>query len=356
MIKLYIMKKVIFTLFVFVCVLLYGHTASAKVWRVNNNAGVNADFADLPAAITGASAGDTIMLESSATAYSAGTLAKKLVIIGTGYFLSGATVNPNTEWNTNPSTVPEFFCNAGSAGSVIEGLVITSAVFLADDNITLERNLMSSGEIALCNAHNSNSDTIRQNYVEEITNESSSGFTANNTMIYNNIILLSISFSGTIINSINGDIINNDIGVSTFGSSTVGVANFTIQNNILFNPSFGTTVNSNVYFNNISNNAAIPPGNGNVNSVPNFTTTVYVDWGFGAGFSTDGAFALASSSPAAGAGALNGSAVDCGAFGGPAPYVLSGMPSIPSIYALTAPTQVLVGTASITVTVSSASH
>jgi len=349
------MTKVIFTLFIFVAVLFYCNTASAKIWRVNNNAGVSADFTDLPAAITGASAGDTIELESSATAYSTGVITKRLVIIGTGYFLSGTTVNPNTQWNTNPSTVSVIECPFGSAGSVIEGLVISGEILLGDSDITVQRNLMSTGILELCFSHNSNADTIRQNYIDEITNNGTT-FTASGLLIYNNIILSSITFNGAAINNINGFIINNDVGSTTNGAANFNVANFTLQNNILFSPSFGTTLNSNVYFNNISNNAVIPAGNGNVNSVANFTTAVYVDWGFGPGFSTDGAFVLASSSPAIGAGALNGSTVDCGAFGGPAPYILSGMPAIPSIYSLTAPTQVLVGTASINVSISSASH
>jgi len=51
--------------------------------------------------------------------------------------------------------------------------------------------------------------------------------------------------------------------------------------------------------------------------------------------STDGQYTLLPSSPAVGAG-LGG--VDCGAFGVPSPYVLSGMPAnIPSIYLLNAP-------------------
>ena len=340
----------------FVSVLFYCNTASAKIWRVNNNAGVSADFTDLPAAITGASAGDTIDLESSATAYSAGTLTKKLVIIGSGYFLSGSTVNPNTEWNTNPTTVSQIACSFGSAGSVIEGLTISSAIYLGDSAITVQRNYLNGTSIYLCFSHNSNYDTIRQNYVYSVS-DYTTGFTATNTLIYNNIIQTGVTFNGTAINTINGYIINNDVGSTIYGAANFNVANFTLQNNILYNPGFGVTLNSNVYFNNISSNAIIPAGNGNINSVANFTTTVYVDWGFGAGFSTDGAFALAAGSAALGAGALNGVTVDCGAFGGPAPYVLSGMPSgIPSIYSLTAPTQVNAGTASINVSISSASH
>ena len=120
---------------------------------------------------------------------------------------------------------------------------------------------------------------------------------------------------------------------------------------------------SNIYFNNIVSTSSavsgIPTGNANQFSVTPFTT-VYVNWNNTTPGSTtpDGEYALVPiTSPALGAGTLNGVAVDCGAFGGPAPYVLSGMPQqIPSIYAFTAPTQVISGTANIMVTFSAASH
>jgi len=60
-------------------------------------------------------------------------------------------------------------------------------------------------------------------------------------------------------------------------------------------------------------------------------TTVFVDSG---SVSTDGDWQLRSGSPAIGAG-LDG--VDCGMFGGSTPYVLSGIPAIPSIYYFIAP-------------------
>ena len=143
---------------------------------------------------------------------------------------------------------------------------------------------------------------------------------------------------------------------------TFNVENFVFQNNILYSPNFSTFIASNVYFNNISTNAVIPSGNGNVNNAT--FSTLYlggISTGLAQGPSQlhtqDSAWMLAATSPAIGAGALNGTTVDCGAFGGPAPYVLSGMsPGIPSIYALTAPVQVNSGTASINVTISAASH
>lgn len=59
----------------------------------------------------------------------------------------------------------------------------------------------------------------------------------------------------------------------------------------------------------------------------------------------DNYFQLSAGSPAIGAGVPNGSTpVDCGAFGGPNPYKLSGIPSIPAIYELQVPVIVNTGT------------
>ncbi len=354
------MKKEIFTLLLFVGFVCSDNLVFAKVWRVNNNAGVNANFTDFPAAVTGASAGDTIYLESSATAYTGGAVAKKLVIVGSGYYLTGTPVNPNTQWNTNPSTIAGLEFTSGSIGSVLEGLSLNGVVYLGDDNITIQRNNFGTNSLYLGYLNHSNNDTIRQNVMFEILAYSAS-FTATNTFIYNNIMIYGCSFT-TNISGVNGYILNNDIGSVTYGTGILDVSAFTIQNNILYNPTFGTDVGTNIYFNNIVSTSSavsgIPNNNGNIFSVTPFTT-VYVDWNnANTGLYTlDGAYALAAGSPAIGAGSLNGVTVDCGVFGGPAPYVLSGMPQqIPSIYALTAPTQVNSGTANINVTISAASH
>ena len=79
--------------------------------------------------------------------------------------------------------------------------------------------------------------------------------------------------------------------------------------------------------NNIHTNAYLPAGNGNINSSP--LDLRYVDSG-----STDGKWKLKAGSPGIGAG-FGGT--DCGIFGGSEPYVLSGIPPIPTIYSLTAP-------------------
>ncbi len=327
--------------FLFVC-----FSVSAKIWRVNNNTGVVADFNNVASAIAAASAGDTIHIEASTGGYPSFNITKRLVIIGTGYFFTDATPNPKTQVNTNAATINggiEFM--PGSAGSVIEGLTIPG-IFLDDGTITIQRNYITS-YLYLGNAANSvcNADTIRQNYIYGVVSQTASS-NITNMMFYNNIVNgIGFDFTNNI-NKTSGFAINN-----VFLSGSFACVNMTFQNNIINNANFNTYLSSNVFFNNIANNTGIPTGNGNQQNV--IMNNVFNGFSSGTGFSSDGRYMLKAGSPAIGAGVINSVTVDCGAFGGPAPYVLSGMPPIPSIYAFSAPSSVPTGTTTINITVSS---
>ena len=325
---------------------LLAQNASAKIWRVNNNLGINADFKDLPAAITAAAAGDTIMVEASATAYSGPTLTKKLIIIGAGYYFDDATPNPKTQANTNATNIGSVNFNSGSAGSVMEGFA-TSAIFLNESNITFERNNVSN-YFYIAYAANSvcTNDTIRQNVIYGMIAGNATG-KASNLLIYNNIFNgPAMQFSSNA-NNISGYFINN-VSVNSY---PISCTNFTFQNNILNNANFGAYLSSNSFFNNITTNSGLPTVNGNQLNVN--LNDVFVGYSSGTGYSSDGRYKLKAGSPAIGAGSINGGTVDCGAFGGPAPYVLSGMPSIPSIYVLTVPSSVPSGATNMNISISS---
>lgn len=339
------MKKTLPFCFLFFILI---QNASAKIWRVNNNLGVQADFTDVPSAVAAASDGDTIMVEASAKQYYAPTLTKRLVIIGTGYFFTDATPNPKTQANTNITTLNGTLTfNPGSAGSVIEGFTM-GAIFLNDSDITIERNNIKNDYCYIAYAANSisNNDTIRQNMIYGLYSGSTTG-KASNLLVYNNIFFgPPIQFANNA-NNISGYFINNDFLWGYYNSCT----NFTFQNNIFHNPDFGDYLSSNAFFNNITDNTGLPTGNGNQLSVS--LDDVFVGYSDGTGYSSDGRYKLKDGSPAINAGSLNGQTVDCGAFGGPAPYVLSGMPSIPSIYVLTVPSSVPSGATNMNITISS---
>jgi hypothetical protein len=324
--------------------------AEAAVLRVNNNAGSAAPYSSLQSAITAATAGDTIYVEGSATDYGYITMAKRLNLVGTGYFLSESTPNPRTQANPNPSSLGSITFSPGSKGSVVQGFNI-GGITLNDSLVTIQRNKINSS-VAFGYNNPIAFDTLRDNYLTSYMACNSSN-TVTGLMIYNNIFTYTyiMDVTASNMNVVSGYFINNSFPLSTNTFKCVG---FVFQNNI-----FGATldfsgyVGSNTFFNNVSvSSTGIPSGNNNVRGVS--SGAIYLSAATPA--STDGKYQLQASSPAAGVGYMNGATVDCGAYGGPAPYILSGMPSIPSIYSLTAPAQVAHGTSTINVSFSTAAH
>src|SRR5688572_11565608 len=120
--------------------------ANAKIWRVNNNPGVMADFTDMPAVFavgSGVNNDDTIHVEASTIAYTNFTMNKRVVIIGTGYFLSGANSNPGLQANTNPAVLNYCYIDTLASGSQFIGIEFSDGIYTANgqgaDNITFTR-------------------------------------------------------------------------------------------------------------------------------------------------------------------------------------------------------------------------
>lgn len=312
------------------------NTAWAKVWRVNNNLGVSADFTQPLNAMNAASAGDTIYIEASPTTYNSFTLNKKLVIIGPGYFLdqnTGLQAHPNT---ANVSSIA--FDNTAS-GSQIYGLTVSGTPTNGADDITISR----------CNIV---------------------GLTSNNSNTYSNWIISQCYFSGnfSISSSIeNWQIINNIftsgffspngmnllIRNNTFQGVAVTATNAYFTNNLLLDNSTVNNVTSSVLKYNMATGNILPTGPtfpGNQNNIAKATIIL------GAG-SSDGRYQLNAGSPAIGAGeTVSGVTPDIGAFGTAVPYRLSGIPPIPTIYALTVPNSIPSTSTNMTITVSTRSN
>lgn len=305
-------------------------SASAKIWRVNNNAGINADFTTLQAAHNGAASGDTIYVEGSPNSYGGLTCTKKLHIIGTGFFLDQ---NLNLQATTHASIVGHIYFNAGSSGSVIEGLWTNgSGMSVSVSNIVIRRNYFGSwsgaspdygsGEITLSTG--ANNVLILQNYACNISSHS----TLNGILIMNNY-LTGVGYYGTENNSVQAlnlssttsAIIKNNVIRRGF----VTTYNCNLSNNIMYNGTFSGT--GNLTSNNIANGTQFGSANGNQENIS--MAAVFELTG-----SSDARWKLKAGSPAIGAGygSTSGAPVDCGMFGGNTPYVLSGIPPIPSIY------------------------
>ena len=121
-IKLTLMRKQLFFA-ALACACLFSNNVFAKIWRVNNNAGINANFTTLQAAHDGAASGDTLYVEGSSQTYGSLTCSKKLCIIGPGYYLNE---NPGNQALGLTAQSASLDFGAGSAGSELMGMNVAS--------------------------------------------------------------------------------------------------------------------------------------------------------------------------------------------------------------------------------------
>ena len=313
-------------------------SVSAKIWRVNNNSGVTADFTTVQGAHDAAAEGDTLHLEASPNHYGGLTCNKRLVILGTGYFLDE---NINTQSVAQSSKVETFTLNAGAAGSIIMGLDFQgNHLTINAHDIVVRRNKFTGasgntvdyyhGVITINYSGNSNFPAnniiISQNYGFRLdVNYASAGL-----LITNNLI----GFNGHGGDNTTGNALNlqaNAIALvqnNIFRRGKVTANNSSFTNNIMYAGQFSGT--GNLVSNNIANGDQFGATNGNKAHID--MATVFV--GTGTGISTDGQWKLKAASPALGAGygSTAQNPIDAGMYSGNTPYVLAGQPSMPAIY------------------------
>jgi hypothetical protein len=304
--KMFILLSVLFTV-------AFLQSSFAAKWRVNNS-GVAADFTTIQAAhdATSVLAGDTIYLESSSTLYGGLTSTKKLIIIGPGFFLGE---NDSTQANVAPAMIGLCYLNAGSEGSVYMGITFTSQLFVSAGNVLFKR--VSAGNVYLQN--NASNVMITGCYIYSLY-----AYDGSQNIIVTNNIFSSVQPYGYAINmnpGSSGTITNNILMTNMIVFDCIFRNNIATGSGSPYN--LFSSTNSTVQ-NNIGAETQFPAGNGNQQNVS--MNTVFSGTG-----STDGQWRLKSGSPALGAGYLG---VDCGAYGGSTPYVLSGMPNIPAIWLL----------------------
>lgn len=301
----------------------------AKIWRVNNNNGVTADFTTLQAAHDAAASGDSIYLESSPTSYGGLNCSKKLAIIGTGYFLDQ---NSELQAFTLSAKTDYIYFNAGSSGSSVEGIDFRSnSMNINVNDIVVRRNNFGGINgatpdywVGVINIYNGASNIlITQNFsVQIFSNGSSTGVLISNNFISMNAYLGETANQASInLNANTVAIIKNNI----FRRGTISAYNCNISNNIMVAGFLSGS--GNLIANNLSSGTQFGNTNGNQQNI----TIANVFEGTG---SFDGAYQLKTGSPAIGAGygSTTANPVDCGIFGGTTPYKLSGLPAIPSIY------------------------
>ncbi|HAZ91886.1 MAG: hypothetical protein IPO46_11305 [Chitinophagaceae bacterium] len=328
--------------------------ANAKIWRVNNNAGVTADFTDMPACIASSSVvnDDSIYVESSVTMYTNFTLNKRLVIIGTGYFLSGVNSNPGLQANTNPATLNYCYIDTLASGSQFIGINFSDGIYTVNgqgaDNISFTRcslNQMNIGYGGPLAGADYTGWIINKCYITSIT---SSNRPVKNATITNNIFIgaFDTGNSGNLNNLLRNNVFRNVISAN----------NTYFANNIITNITFSATNST------VKNNTCIgaaPAGfapfvglNGNV--AGELDANIFQGL---TGNSTDGQWRLKAGSQAIATGETVSSITpDRGAFGTADPYVLSGIAAIPTIYSLTVPASVASNATTMPITISTKSN
>ena len=295
---------------ILIALLLISMSADATKWRVNNT-GVAADFTSLQAAHNGASAGDTIYLESSRVSYGSLICTKRLVIIGTGYFLD---LNDSTQANVSASFTNDLTFNSGSENSIIMGVTAINPVDCNANQVLFKRCYIKDYNIYT----NANNVVVTQCYLWNVSVASGNLTLTNSVLSYDGTgsysLVMSGSTSGTICNNIicGGQVLNSADYYNNISTGT-GTAGTFAENY------------SSVYNNIGAANQYIAYNDSNQNNVP--MNTVFVLSG-----SPNGKYKLIpGTSPA-----LNWGhdGVDCGIFDGMYPYVLSGMPTVPAIWYL----------------------
>lgn len=321
-------------------------TAPAQnVFTVNNMPGTAATHRTLQGAIDSAAAGAIIYLEPSPATYGVVNLNKPVTLIGNGYFL-GLNPAPFTQANAATSILTTLNIASGAQGSIITGISFTAP--FTSSSVRLSLSGVSNITFARCQfaweymwgnypslncayLENVSGITFRQCYFEcpgqgflAATNTVSNILYENNIMTGNNLHFVqpyggglapgSITYRHNTFYSRQSDI--------NFGGSRYFSNVLLLETNNAITTGAGATAATG----NVSNKPVVGAGNitnANLPDVLLLASNPQV-------LSPDGRMQLKPGSPAIGYGE---GGVDAGAFGGSNPYVLSGIPFIPNIYA-----------------------
>jgi hypothetical protein len=131
-----------------VCAILCLGTTNgfAKIWRVNNNVGVNADFTTGQAAVNAASNGDSIYFEPSRHLYAGITISNKTLNVFTGS-TSGYNFRFDTLVNRYATVDYVILLNADKSYLSVRFREICNIQY--SDSVTLDRCAMSESELFL---------------------------------------------------------------------------------------------------------------------------------------------------------------------------------------------------------------
>jgi hypothetical protein len=294
--------------------------------RVNNNPGITGVnvYTTAQAAHDAAAANDILIIEPSGTSYGDLTLTKPLKIYGNGYFL---TINTELKADQRTSIVGTISFNTGSGGSLISGLgsnTSTTNIYGVSD-ITIRGNtgnvFMYTRNAANTTNTNVSNILITPNYSGGLVDSfPTTGFVVSNVTI-TNCIYDNVKADENPGNQ-NWIVRNNTFFITS--SATVILVNSVFENNILRGSGLVPVFTNVTHSYNVAAFSAFSGGVGNQNNYD--LTNVFL--GTGVGISADEEVQIKAGSPLKTAGS---GGTEVGAYGGPTPYVVSGIPAIPSI-------------------------
>lgn len=328
----------------------------ATVWRVDGATNLDADFSDLQVAVDNASAGDTIYVAPNGGASYGGIIVStSLTIIGSGYFL---TLNDSTQNFGSASSIDHIRFEEGSSGSILkgfqlEGFITTYTGTFSSDNlnscaiilneccILIEKCAAGPGSGGIGFTARADNCIISKCFFKDrrldfeglnVSNSPSlAGQGVSGLMVSNSA--LGIFLGGTGSFGTNETVLSASFqrciftGRDRFGNRIIDAPN-TVFTNCIF---FGSTdqdydEGNSVFINCVDENNSIPLNNNNQINVPedDLFDPLLEDH-------PELQYSLSETSPARNAANDGG---DCGIFDGPDPYVLSGMPDIPSVFEL----------------------
>lgn len=315
-------------------------SSNASIWTLDNTPGNIADFNSITDAMASTAVldGDTLYVAGSHISYGGMTLSKQLSIFGPGYWLAenGETQNAPVSATFTDVLIDGTNDATDPSGSLLSGLEIIGYLRLVGGfeatkhvhDIVITRCKMNRFQWTtshqLSSVYNILISDSYIGYIVEtfVSGTNTGGYNINfvNNYIHN-------LWSNTAYCSMN--IINNVLVGSILTSNSV------VRNNIVIgaNSMYGITT-SNTYQNNLISDETIAATDGNQTNVD--MSAVFVGYPTIGDYSEDARWQLADFSPAIDAGS-NGE--DCGMYGGSTPYVLSGIPWIPTITYISAPSQ-----------------
>lgn len=327
------------TQLIFICTLLLCIHSQAAKFRVNNELAPSGNLhASFATAHASASNGDTIYMEGTISNYGTLTLTKRLIVIGPGYEQG---YNPNTLPGGKNAYADQIVFNSGSAFSLVMGMYVGSMV-IAENNITVMRNFISyNGAQNWCINFPSNTTYLNPIIIQNLFVQyhdyhvfgmGHTGTAISNMIFQSNIVYQTGAGTGDIFernhsNVTSALIENNTFKISKFTSLGISTV---IRNNIIqfingnATAPFATTLSHNYL--NFPNWPGCVSCSTSVNMSNGFHNTNAI--------STDGIFQLVAGTAAKTASSTGG---EIGAFGGAIPYVLCGLPTVPSIYEITMP-------------------